>query len=38
MREQRSQRLSVQGRVRLNVDTGEMSGKLVSDLRNISFS
>jgi len=38
MREQRAQRQSVQGRVNLNVDTGELSGKLVSDLRKVSFS
>lgn len=38
MREQRAQRVSAQGRASLNVDTGEMSGKLVSDLRKVGFS
>jgi len=38
MREQRGQRQTVQGRVNLNVDSGEISGKLVSDLRKVSFS
>jgi ATP-binding cassette subfamily F protein uup len=38
MRAQRAQRQSVQGRVNLNVDTGELSGKLVTDLRKVSFS
>ncbi len=38
MRQQRSQRVSSQGRVNLNVDSGDMSGKLVTDLRKVSFS
>ena len=38
MREQRGQRVSAQGRASLNVDSGEQSGKLVTDLRNVSFS
>jgi len=38
MRRQRGQRQSVQGRVNLNVDSGDISGKLVTDLRNVSFA
>ena len=38
MREERRQRRETQGRVSLNVDKGELSGKLVSDLRKVGFS
>ena len=38
MRQQRAQRISAQGRATLNVESGEISGKLVTDLRNVSFS
>ncbi len=38
MRAERSQRISVQGRASLGVDTGERSGKLVADLQNVSFA
>ncbi|HEY5734590.1 MAG TPA: ATP-binding cassette domain-containing protein [Gammaproteobacteria bacterium] len=38
MREQRAQRISAQGRATLNVESGEISGKLVTDLRNVSFA
>lgn len=38
MREERRQRREVQGRVNINMDSGDLSGKLVSDLRNVSFS
>jgi len=38
MREERRQRREVQGRVNINVDKGELSGKLVSDLRKVSFA
>lgn len=38
MREQRAQRVSFQGRVNLNVDSGDISGKLVTDLRHVCFS
>ncbi|MDH5190851.1 MAG: ATP-binding cassette domain-containing protein [Gammaproteobacteria bacterium] len=37
MRKQRSQRISQQGRVSLNVDEGEQSGKRVVDLQHINF-
>ena len=38
MRHERSQRIARQGKVKLDVDDNEISGKLVVDLRNISFS
>ena len=38
MRDQRAQRVAAQGRATLNVDAGELSGKLVSDLRKVSFN
>jgi ATP-binding cassette subfamily F protein uup len=38
MRQQRAQRISAQGRATLNVESGEISGKLVTDLRNVSFA
>ena len=38
MRKQRQQRLTQQGRVNLNVDEGEQSGKRVIDLRDVHFS
>ncbi len=37
MRKQRSQRISQQGRVSLNVEEGEQSGKRVVDLQHINF-
>ncbi|HEY4731936.1 MAG TPA: ATP-binding cassette domain-containing protein [Gammaproteobacteria bacterium] len=37
MRRQRSERIGVQGKANLEVDAGEMSGKLVADLRHVSF-
>ena len=37
MRRERSQRLEVPGQVRFGVDAGVMSGKLVADLRQVSF-
>ena len=37
MRKQHSQRISQQGRVSLNVDEGEQSGKRVVDLQHINF-
>lgn len=37
MREQRRQRVEVQGKVSLQADSGEISGRLVADLRDVSF-
>ena len=37
MRRERSQRLQFQGTVRFGLDAGVMSGKLVTDLRRVSF-
>jgi ATP-binding cassette subfamily F protein uup len=37
LREQRRQRLEQQGKVTLQTDSGEISGKLVVDLRHVSF-
>lgn len=37
MREERAQRRERTGKVRLDVDSGEQSGKRVVDLRNVSF-
>jgi len=38
MRREKSQRITQQGKVNLEVDAGEVSGKLVVDLRHINFS
>lgn len=38
MRREKSRRISQQGKVNLEVDAGEVSGKLVVDLRHINFS
>ncbi len=38
MRQERSQRLSMQGSASFSVDAGAVSGKLVADLRHVSFS
>lgn len=37
MRRERSQRLESQGKVRFGLDPGALSGKLVVDLRNVTF-
>lgn len=37
MRSARRQRLEVQGKVSLEADTGELSGKLVADVRHLSY-
>lgn len=37
LREQRRQRVEVQGKVTLQADSGEISGRLVADLRDVSF-
>jgi ATP-binding cassette subfamily F protein uup len=37
MRRERSQRLELQGKVRFGLDAGVLSGKLVVDLRRVSF-
>jgi len=37
MREKRRQRVDVMGKVSLEVDGGEVAGKLVADLRDVSF-
>jgi ATP-binding cassette subfamily F protein uup len=37
MRRARSQRIEVQGKVNLTVDAGDLAGKLVADLRHVSF-
>jgi ATP-binding cassette subfamily F protein uup len=37
MRRERSQRLELQGKVRFGLNTGGLSGKLVVDLRGVSF-
>lgn len=38
MREQRRQRVDLQGKVSLDVDSGDVAGKLVADLRDVSFA
>lgn len=38
MRRQHASRIGTQGKVSLTADTGDMSGKLVVDLRHVSFS
>ena len=38
MRREKGRRLTQQGKVNLEVDTGEVSGKLVVDLRHVNFS
>jgi len=38
LRVARSQRMEVQGKANLNVDTGDMSGKIVVDMRHVSFN
>jgi ATP-binding cassette subfamily F protein uup len=38
MRQDKGRRLTQQGNVNLEVDTGEVSGKLVVDLRHVNFS
>ena len=38
MREQRGQRVDVSGKVSMQVDSGETAGKLVADLRDVSFA
>jgi len=38
MRDQRRQRVDLQGKVSLQVDSGEVTGKLVADLRDVSFA
>lgn len=38
MRREKSRRLSQQGKVHLEVDAGQISGKLVVDLRHVNFS
>lgn len=38
LREQRRQRVELPGKVSLEVDTGEVTGKLVADLRDVSFA
>ena len=38
MREQRRQRMELPGKVSLQVDSGEVTGKLVADLRDVSFA
>ncbi len=37
LRQEHAQRISVQGRAHFNIDAGETSGKLVVDLRRVSF-
>jgi ATP-binding cassette subfamily F protein uup len=37
MREARRQRIDFQGKASLNVDTGEIAGKVVADLQHVSF-
>ena len=37
MRRERNQRLELQGKVRFGLDAGVLSGKLVADLRRVSF-
>ncbi|MFO7603222.1 MAG: ATP-binding cassette domain-containing protein [Gammaproteobacteria bacterium] len=37
MRQAHANRISTQGKVQLNADAGELSGKLVADLRHVSF-
>jgi ABC transport system ATP-binding/permease protein len=37
MRRERSQRVELQGKVRFGLDAGVLSGKLVADLRRVSF-
>ena len=38
MRERRRQRVEVSGKVSLQMDSGEVTGKLVADLRDVSFA
>ncbi len=38
MRRERSERISVQGKVSMQLDSGEASGRLVADLRHVNFS
>lgn len=38
MRRERSERISVQGKVSMQIDSGEASGRLVADLRHVNFS
>ena len=38
LRAARARRLSVQGKVNLDVDSGELSGKMVVDLRHVNFA
>ncbi|MEJ2396971.1 MAG: ATP-binding cassette domain-containing protein [Gammaproteobacteria bacterium] len=38
MREQRRQRVELPGKASLQVDSGEVAGKLVADLRDVSFA
>ena len=38
MREQRRQRVEVSGKVSMQMDSGEAAGKLVADLRDVSFA
>ena len=38
MREARRQRIDMQGKASLNVDTGEVAGKIVADLQRVSFN
>lgn len=38
MREQRRQRVEVPGKVNMQMDGGEVTGKLVADLRDVSFA
>ena len=38
MRRERSQRISVPGKVNMQIDSGEASGRLVADLRHVNFS
>ncbi len=38
MRQEKGRRIAQQGKVNLEVDTGEVSGKLVVDLRHVNFS
>jgi ABC transport system ATP-binding/permease protein len=37
MRQEKAQRLATQGQARFGIDAGSMSGKLVVDVRNVSF-
>jgi len=37
LRKEKAQRLDVQGKARFSLDTGEVSGKLVVDLRHVNF-